>query len=186
MRRFQALLMAAGLAAAPLSAAAGPSNDPRTPADTYERFEWSTSKGRLGAMVMSLTPELREHFGAAADRGVLVARVEPGTPAKAAGLAVGDVIVEVGTKPVDGAMDVLAALSTVRKGQSVALHVVRDGKAHTLQATLTDDPSRSQGAQGWQFMQPDGRLRSPFDDAWFERFRELMRPAPPDHTSLRS
>jgi S1-C subfamily serine protease len=94
MRRFPALLCVAGLAAAPASAVAGPSNDPWsvTQSRTVEKFEWSTSKGRLGVMVMSLTPELRKHFGAPDDRGVLVAHVEPDTPAAKAGVEVGDVI----------------------------------------------------------------------------------------------
>src|SRR5579871_5943521 len=97
MRRISALLCVAGLAAAPASVAAGPSNDPwSTPqTQTIEKFEWSTAKGRLGVMVMGLTPELRKHFGAPDDRGVLVAHVESGTPAATAGIEVGDVIVEV-------------------------------------------------------------------------------------------
>jgi S1-C subfamily serine protease len=131
-------------------------------------------------MVMSLTPELRTHFGATADRGVLVAQVQPGTPASTAGIAVGDVIVQVGTAPVDSTTDVLAALSDVHKGQSIAVHVVRDGKPRTLQATLTDDPSRLEGTK-WprEFMRP-------FDDDWFEQFRELMQPAKPDRTTKRT
>src|SRR4051812_40693633 len=118
MRRFQALLIAAGLAAAPASAVASPSNHSWSTPQTFEKFELSTSKGRLGVMVMSLTPELRTHFGAAQDRGVLVAHVEPGTPAAAAGITVGDVIVEVRGKAIDGASDVLSALADVTKGQS--------------------------------------------------------------------
>jgi S1-C subfamily serine protease len=89
MRRIPALLCVAGLATAPTSVAAGPSNDPwSTPrAQTVEKFEWSTAKERLGVMVMGLTPDLRKHFGAPEDRGVLVAQVESGTPAATAGMA---------------------------------------------------------------------------------------------------
>jgi C-terminal processing protease CtpA/Prc len=180
MRRFQALLIAAGLAAAPVRAAAGPSPDPGTPAQTYESFEWSTSKGRLGVMVMSLTPELRTHFGATADRGVLVASVQPGTPASTAGVAVGDVIVEVGSTPIDSATDVLSALSSTRKGQSVSVRVVRDGKPRALQATMTDEPSRLEGMQWMQ------KLMRPFDDNWFEQLRERMQPPKTERTTLRS
>ena len=57
----------------------------------FDTFEWSTSKGRLGVLVMSLTPELRKHFGAAEDRGAMIARVEPLSPAALAGLKPGDV-----------------------------------------------------------------------------------------------
>jgi membrane-associated protease RseP (regulator of RpoE activity) len=140
MRRFQALLITAGLAAVPHGAAAGPSpQDPWTHAQTYERFEWSTSKGRLGVMVMGLTPELRKHLGAGEDRGVLVARVEAGTPAAAAGIAVGDVIVAVRGHKVAGAADVLSATADATEGQQVTVDVIRDGKPIALGATLDGD-----------------------------------------------
>jgi S1-C subfamily serine protease len=170
MRRFQALLIAAGLAAAPASAVAGPSND-KAP-DTFEKFELSMSKGRLGVMVMSLTPELREHFGAARDRGVIVARVEPGTPAASAGMTVGDVIVEVQGKAIERASDVTSALGDVKKGQRATLQVVRDGKPQTLHATLADDPLPSLADPskwfGWRWME------------------ELMKRSTPPKTDQRS
>src|SRR6187549_31680 len=124
MRRIPALLCVAGLAAAPASAAAGPSSDPWSTAQTVEKFEWSTSKGRLGVMVMSLTPELRKHFGAPEDRGVLVAHVETGTPAASAGIEVGDVIVEVHGRKIDAAPDVLSALADVGKGEHAKIELV--------------------------------------------------------------
>lgn len=141
MRRIPALLCVAGLATAPASVAAGPSNDPwsSTRSQTVEKFEWSTAKGRLGVMVMSLTPELRKHFGAPEDRGVLVAHVESGTPAATAGIEVGDVIVEVHGKKIDAAPDVLSALANVGKGQHSKIALVRDGKSLTIDATLADN-----------------------------------------------
>ena len=171
MRRFQALLIAAGLAAAPASAVAGPSNHERP--ETYEKFEFSTSKGRLGVMVMSLTPELRKHFGTAEDRGVLVARVEPGTPAAMAGIMVGDVLVEVQGKTIDSAPDVLSALAGVKKGQRATIQLVRDGQRRTVDATLADDPISSLFAPKW------------FGWRWLD---ELMKPRPsaPHETNQRS
>ena len=146
MRRFQGLLIAAGLAAAPASAAAGPSHHtPSSSPQLFEKYEWSTSKGRLGVMVMSLTPELRTHLGEAADRGVLVARVEPNTPAAAAGIEVGDVIAEIQGHAIDGASDVFGALDGVKRGQTATIQVVRDKKPLTLQVTLADDPAVSRG-----------------------------------------
>lgn len=144
MRRFQASLIAAGLATTLSSAAAGPSARPATkegdraapPVTETYRAEWSTSRGRLGVMVMSLTPDLRRHFGAG-DRGVLVAQVEPGTPAAHAGLAAGDVITAVDGHPIDDAADVLAALDDVHDGARVSIALVRDRQARTLDVTLT-------------------------------------------------
>lgn len=141
MRRIPALLCVAGLAAAPASAVAGPSKDPwSTPqSQTVERFEWSTSKGRLGVMVMSLTPELRKYFGAADDQGVLVAHVEPGTPAAKAGIEVGDVIVDVRGRKIDTASDVLSAVDDLGNGEHVKVTVVRDRTSRSLDATFTNN-----------------------------------------------
>jgi membrane-associated protease RseP (regulator of RpoE activity) len=173
------LLCVAGLAAAPASAAAGPSSDPWSTAQTQtvEKFEWSTAKGRLGVMVMSLTPELRKHFGAPEDRGVLVARVESGTPAAAAGIEVGDVIIEVRDKKIDAAPDVLTALADVGKGQHAKIELVRDGKSRTLDATLADTGAAS---MMWSppllrdWMKPFDAFTSPFDNSsWF---RDWLKP----------
>jgi membrane-associated protease RseP (regulator of RpoE activity) len=139
MRRFHALLFAVGLAAMPASAAAGPSHDSWSSPQIFEKYEWSTSKGRLGVMVMSLTPELRKHLGSAEDRGVLVAHVEAGTPAAKAGIAVGDLIVNVRGRAIGGAADILTALAEVTKGQPVVVEIVRDKKPVSLLATLVND-----------------------------------------------
>ena len=181
MRRIPALLCVAGLAAAPASAVAGPSNDPwSTPqSQTVERFEWSTSKGRLGVMVMSLTPELRKHFGAPEDRGVLVAHVEPGTPAAKAGIDVGDVIVEVRGRKVDTASDVLSAVDDLGKGEHVKVAVVRDRTSRSLDATLTNNATNAAWSPPWlrDWMKPfDSHhvFAMPFDEpTWF---RDWLKP----------
>ena len=138
MRRFQALLLVAGLAAAPTSAIAGPS-DPRGPDHSVEVFEWSMGKGRLGLMLMSMTPELRTHFGATNSSGLLVARVENDSPAAKAGVRVGDVLTRTNEQSVDDAGDVRAAISNLKKGDTVELAVVRDRRPLNLQVVLADD-----------------------------------------------
>jgi len=149
MRRLHALLMTAGLAAAPAVATAAPvqARHPAAagPHATFEKLEWSMGKGRLGLMVMGMTPELRTHLGAARDRGVLVARVEKGSPAAAAGIEVGDVITAVRGKPVEDAADVIDALGDAHKGARVDVDVVRDGRSLDLHATMADDPGISAG-----------------------------------------
>jgi len=185
MRRIPALLCVAGLATAPASAAAGPSNvpSPTAPSQTVEKLEWSTAKGRLGVMVMSLTPELRKHFGAPEDRGVLVAQVESGTPAAAAGIEVGDVIVGVRGKKIDAAPDVLSAFADVGKGQHAKIDLVRGGTSRTIDATLADDGMADlMSSPPWlrDWMKPfetHHAFASPFDDTSFvDKLREVFAP----------
>jgi S1-C subfamily serine protease len=154
MRALKGLLMAAALTAAPAMTTAapiGPSND----------SAWTVSKPRLGVMVMSLTPELRTHLGAANDRGVLVARVEAGSPAAGAGISVGDVIVDVQGRSVDDASDVLAVLADVDAGKKVAVHVVRNKQPLTLQVTLA------------RTNQTEAAIGNP---SWSHWLREMMKP----------
>ena len=153
MRRFHALLMAAGLAAMPASAAARPS-DSWSPPTVFEKYERSPSRPRLGVMVMSLTPELRKHFGALEDRGVLVAHVEPGTPAAAAGVTVGDVIVTVRGRTVADATDVTMALADVPRDQRVAVGIVRDKQPRSLEATLGGEASARATGPAWSNLPP--------------------------------
>ena len=53
-----------------------------------------------GLRLAEVTPDLRRHFGAPPEAGLLVTAVATGRSAEAAGLRVGDVLVELGSKPV--------------------------------------------------------------------------------------
>jgi C-terminal processing protease CtpA/Prc len=132
MRKLSACLTAAMLSVVPASAFAGPDQ----PDTKIERFEWSTSQARLGVMVMSITPELRQYFGAPNAHGVLVAKVEPDSAAAKAGIRVGDVIVHVKGESIDDGQDVLEALSSVKQGDRVDVQIVRERKPMTLGAMI--------------------------------------------------
>lgn len=97
-------------------------------------------KGRLGISLVEISPELRAHFAAPRDRGVLVNTVRPDSPAAKAGIAVGDVVTEVDGAPVEGASEVLAAMSDRKKGEMVDVALVRAGKSMTVKARMEDDP----------------------------------------------
>jgi membrane-associated protease RseP (regulator of RpoE activity) len=156
-----------------------------------EKFEWSTAKGRLGVSVMSLTPELRKHFGAPEDRGVLVAHVDSGTPAARAGIEVGDVIVEVHGKKIDAAPDVLSALADVGNGERTKIELVRKAQSRTLDATLADNGmARMTWSPPWlrDWMKPfDTHHVSPFDESsWFRHWLKPLDQAKSDTDSTAS
>jgi predicted metalloprotease with PDZ domain len=176
MRRFKFLLLAAGLVAAPIGVSASPDNS------RSETVEWATSRGRLGVTVLGLTPELRRYFGVPDHEGLLVAHVEPGTPAFLAGIAVGDVITAVRGHAVADGSDVIAALANTKKGQTATVDVVRDKKPTELRVTLVTDAGPSLPDLAPQWWVPGS---SSIDHAsWFD---DQCRPEPsePDQ-SLRS
>ena len=94
------------------------------------------SGGYLGVELVDLTPELREHFGAPREVGVMVGRVEAGSPAARAGLEVADVVVRIGEEPVHDSWGFSGEVSSREGGESIALAVVRDRRERRIDATL--------------------------------------------------
>lgn len=92
----------------------------------------------IGIGLTSLTPELREFFGAPRDAGVLVGSVTANSPAAKAGLKVGDVIVAVDGKSVEGAFDLNQAMRDKHSGDSVRIEVVRNKARQTMVATAEE------------------------------------------------
>lgn len=146
--RLQSLLVAGPLLALAVLVADAEARPPAPPAppdppsvifggDDFS-FSFSSGRGRLGAHVSSMTPELRSFFGAPNDTGILVQKVLPGTPAEDAGLAVGDVVTRVDGDEVTELGEVMRALDDRSKGDKVAIEVVRKKKKKTLTVTLTD------------------------------------------------
>lgn len=99
-------------------------------------FAPGAKRGFLGVQLTDLTPELRTHFGAREDAGVLVARVVEESPAARCGLRVGDVLTHVDGEPVTSSFDATARVGGYEEGTAVALEVVRDRHVETLSATL--------------------------------------------------
>lgn len=123
--------------------------------DSPQSFTQSSGQQRLGVMIMSLTPELRRFFGVTSDRGVLVARVEPGSAAARAGVQVGDVLVRVGRQQVHTGSDVIQAVQG-HGGGSMRIAVVRQGRIVRLDATMSGPRRNMQQQQQQQRpIQPD-------------------------------
>ena len=72
--------------------------------------------------------------------GSVVPGVQDGTPAKAAGIEDGDIIVSVAGKVLDEEHPLDATLSQFAPGDTVAVEILRDGQTITLQVTLGTRP----------------------------------------------
>jgi len=94
-------------------------------------------RGYLGVNLTELTPELRTHFGVPEEAGVMVSKVEPGSPAEKAGVKVGDIISSVDGNAVRNSWDVSARVRELDEGQQTPLEVWRNGKVMTLTAAIT-------------------------------------------------
>jgi serine protease Do len=88
----------------------------------------------LGLELQTLTPEIASALGLPPTaRGAVIADVAPGSPAEAAGLAPGEVILDVDRKPVPDATTASAALAEPKKGG----HLIRvQGRQGTRLVTV--------------------------------------------------
>lgn len=101
---------------------------------------------RLGISLVDITPELRTHFGAPKDAGVLVGGVEKDSPASRAGIEVGDVVTSVDGEKFESSWELGREIRGKTAGDSVALEVVRKGASRKLTAKVEARPSKESDA----------------------------------------
>lgn len=98
--------------------------------------------GRATHAYLGITPtDGTARDGSAERAGAEVATVQPGSPADAAGLRVGDTIVAINGIPVESALSLVGHIRASTVGESVTLTVLRDGTSTTLTATLVARPT---------------------------------------------
>lgn len=97
-----------------------------------------TRRGYLGVQLVELTPELRQHYGVSPEIGVLVGKVEPGSPAEAAGLRVGDLITALDGEGMGSSWEIRRHVRALEEGESVAIEVHRDGSRLDLSARIVE------------------------------------------------
>ena len=117
-------------------------------------------RGRIGVQIQDLTPEFAEALGTTYQRGALVNQVIPGTPAEAAGIEAGDVVVEMNGEPVVGSSDLRNKVGLLRVGDAVRLTIVRDGEPIAIELAVGESSKVALGA-GSQVPQLEGVVLGP-------------------------
>jgi serine protease Do len=92
-----------------------------------------SSHKSLGVTVQNLTPEIAKGLGLKKETGVVVTRVEPGSPAADAGIQTGDVIQEINRKPVKNVEDFVQKVEKA-KGQENVLLLIQRGQNNLFAA----------------------------------------------------
>ena len=99
------------------------------------------TRGYMGAVIQTLTPETADSIGLSGRKGALVAELTPGGPADKAGVHQGDVVVGITGKPVANNTDLTRQVAATKTGDVMRLDVVRDGKTKTIEVRAGVRPS---------------------------------------------
>jgi serine protease DegQ len=98
------------------------------------------TRGWVGIGMQDMTPELAESLKLPRVSGALVTEVVNGSPADKAGLKPGDLLIEVGNKPVTDYTTTLNLISALKPGTVATLKVVRDRKELELAVNVGTRP----------------------------------------------
>ena len=101
----------------------------------------------IGVQGQALTKDLAESMNAPNTRGVLISKLHKKSPAKKAGMQVGDIIQKVNNHVINDPIEMKFRLATVPIGEKAELTVLRKGKELDLMITAMappDDPPRAE------------------------------------------
>jgi serine protease Do len=90
----------------------------------------------LGVESQEISSEKAKELKLPAERGVLLERIVPDSPAAKAGLKDNDVITEINGQRVEGAAQFRRMIHEIPAGRSAQFSVWRDGRAQTISVTL--------------------------------------------------
>ena len=115
------------------------------------------TRGRLGVVIQEVNQALAESFGLDRAQGALVSRVEDASPAAAAGLEVGDVILKFNGQPVSASAELPAKVAAIAPGTKARLEVWHKGEVRTLDVIVGELP-QAQPAGDNKLAADKGRL----------------------------
>jgi serine protease Do len=96
----------------------------------------TTRRGWLGVFIQEVTPDIAESLGLDEAMGALVSTVNEASPAQAAGLEPGDVIVSFDGKAIEKMRDLPRIVAETEIGATVVVELIRNGSRMTVDVTL--------------------------------------------------
>jgi serine protease Do len=108
------------------------------------RTKGRVTRGWLGVLIQDVTRELADSFGMDHPYGALIARVLPDSPAMAAGLQTGDVVLKYNGKKIANSSMLPPLVGASAVGKDSVLTVLREGKQREIQVMIGELPEQDE------------------------------------------
>lgn len=100
------------------------------------RDNGTVARGWLGVLIQEVNRDLAESFGLSRPRGALIAEVMADSPAQAAGLQAGDIVLEYNGEEINLSSDLPPKVGRTPIGETAALKIVRRGERMDLDVEI--------------------------------------------------
>jgi hypothetical protein len=163
--------------------------------DEDHDFTWTADKmkvhlnldrGYMGVHLDDLNEQMGEYFGVDGGKGGLVTEVVEDSPAAAAGLKAGDVIIQLGDTDIESSADLHKAMGGTEPEQQMEVKFVRKGQTDDVSITLGELPEDAlskhieiigEGDDHWT-IHTAPRMMKHFDHHGDVDVRVMRKPAP--------
>jgi serine protease Do len=109
---------------------------PKIASDDMSIFIGDDGSSWLGVETYEVTADKAKDLKLSAERGVVLGKIVPDSPAAKAGLKENDVVTEVNGQRVEGTSQFRRMIREIPAGRNIQLTVWRDGRSQTISATL--------------------------------------------------
>ena len=98
------------------------------------------TRGWLGVVIQNMDKNLAESFGLKQAGGILISEVQKDSPASAAGLQQGDVILKLDGVELQNVSDLRNRVALLQPGSKAMLDIMRNGREKQIQVTIGEQP----------------------------------------------
>lgn len=93
-------------------------------------------RGYIGAFIQDIDAKLAKYYGLKDIEGVIITKIESGSPAEKSGLKTGDVVIAINGKKVKHASHLISTISNIPPGKKAVFNVLRDGERKNITVTV--------------------------------------------------
>lgn len=111
----------------------------RVPGVKLQKWAPFESRKFIGIYLEELNEELSAYFGFKDGVGILISKIEEGSPAEKAGLKVGDLVISADGTRVQSIENLIGLIQDKEKGSTIRLEILRDKKKMTVDVEVDEE-----------------------------------------------